>query len=171
MVTPQTDQPKHYSIFIQEATKRESISPHLRGESIMAKFELFIHRKADRMLEEKGLYQEIKETLKQVKTINHTEIQEAFAQKGWIKEHQICPLARWTWDACKDKAALSIELSLIDAVHRDFLRASLAKKHGDLDVLVYITQTYKEPKFHNIKRDIEILNDILSYPILLIGLT
>jgi len=60
---------------------------------------------------------------------------------------------------------------LIDAVHRDFLRASLAKKHGDLDALVYITSTYKEPKFHNVKRDIEIFNEILSFPILLIGLT
>ena len=138
---------------------------------MMAKFELFIHRKADKTLEEKDLYQEIKETLKQVKTVNHTEIQEAFAEKGWIKEHQICPKVSWAWDACKQKAALSIELSLIDAVHRDFLRASLAKKHGDLDILVYITSTYKEPKFHNVKRDIEIFNDILTYPILLIGLT
>lgn len=151
-------------------TKRRLFSLLPKG-SMMAKFELFIHRKADRMLEEKGLYQEIKETLSQVETVDHTQIQEAFAEKGWAKEHQICPKASWAWDACKQKAALSIELSLIDAVHRDFLRASLAKKHGDLDVLVYITSTYKEPKFHNVKRDIEIFNDILTYPILLIGLT
>jgi len=151
-------------------TKRRLFSLLPKG-STMAKFELFIYRKADRILEEKGLYQEIKETLSQVKTVDHTEIQEAFAEKGWAKEHQICPKASWAWDACKQKAALSIELSLIDAVHRDFLRASLAKKHGDLDILVYITSTYKEPKFHNVKRDIGIFNDILTYPILLIGLT
>ena len=137
---------------------------------MMAKFELFIYRKADKLLEEKGLYQEVKETLREVRTVDHKEIQEAFAEKGWMKEHQICPKAPWTWDACKNKTALSIELSLIDAVHRDLLRASLAKKHGDLDVLVYITSTYKEPKFHNVKRDIEIFNEILTYPILLIGL-
>ena len=138
---------------------------------MMAKFELFIHRKADKTLEEKGLYQEIKEILRRVRTVNHKEIQEAFADEGWWTEHQILPEASWAWDAYKDKTALSIELSLIDAVHRDFLRALLAQKRGDLDVLVCVTSTFREPKFHNVKRDIEIFSKILGFPILLIGLT
>ena len=137
----------------------------------MTKFELFIHRKADKMLEEKSLYQEIKKILGKVGRVNHKKIQEAFADRGWKTERQIFPQVSWAWDAYKRKSAVSVELSLIDAVHKDFLRASLAHKHGDLDVLVYITSTYKEPKFHNIKRDIELFNDILSFPILLVGLT
>jgi len=76
----------------------------------------------------------------------------------------------WAWDAYKDKVAVSVELSLIDAVHRDFLRAILAQKRGDLDVLVYVTSTFREPKFHNVRRDIEIFKEILTIPILLVGL-
>jgi hypothetical protein len=71
----------------------------------------------------------------------------------------------------KDKVAVSIEFSLIDAVHRDFLRAMLAQKLGTLEVLVYITSSFKEPKFYNVKRDIEIFNELLTFPILLVGFT
>jgi hypothetical protein len=85
-------------------------------------------------------------------------------------EHRIFSGTAWGWDAYKDKVAVSVELSLIDAVHRDFLRAILAQKKGDLDVLVYVTSTFKEPKFQNVKRDIEIFKEILPVPILLIGL-
>ena len=138
---------------------------------MMAKFELFIHGKADKLLEEKGLYQEIKETLGKVRRVNHREIQEAFADRGWTLEQQIFPQVSWAWDAYKGRVAVSVELSLIDAVHRDFLRAILAKKHDELDALVYITSTFKEPKFHNVKRDIEIFKKILGFPILLVGLT
>lgn len=76
----------------------------------------------------------------------------------------------WSWDAQKDKIAVSIEFSLIDAVHRDFLRAILAYKRGSLDALVYITQMTKDPKFENVKIDIEIFKPILEVPIFLIGL-
>jgi len=81
----------------------------------------------------------------------------------------------WRWDAYYEKdeikVAVSIELSLIDAVHRDFLRAILAHWRGDINVLVYVTSTFKEPKFRNVKRDIEIFKEILAVPVLLIGLT
>ena len=69
------------------------------------------------------------------------------------------------------QVAVSVELSLIDAVHRDFLRAILAQKRGKLDALIYVTSTFKEPKFRNVKRDIEIFDEILTVPILLVGLT
>ena len=137
----------------------------------MAKFELFIYRNADKILDDKGLYQEIKSILQNVKRIDHKEIQEEFDNKRWTLERKIFPEASWAWDAYKNRVAVSIELSLIDAVHRDFLRALLAQKHEDLDVLVYVTSAFKEPKFHNVKRDIEIFNNLLTVPILLIGLT
>lgn len=85
-------------------------------------------------------------------------------------EHKIFSGTTWAWDAYKGKVAVSVELSLIDAVHRDFLRAILAWRHGDLDVLVYVTSTFKEPKFQNVKRDIDIFEEILTVPILLLGL-
>jgi hypothetical protein len=58
----------------------------------------------------------------------------------------------------------------IDAVHRDFLRAMLAHKKGLVDALLYVNSMSKEPKFQNVKRDIEIFKEILDVPILLTGL-
>jgi len=43
-------------------------------------------------------------------------------------------------------------------------------RKGLVDALVYVTSMSKEPKFHNVKRDIEIFEKILDVPILLIGL-
>jgi len=132
---------------------------------------LFIYRNADKILKQKGLLDEIKEIFRNVKRINHREIQAEFHNKGWTMEKRIFSETTWAWDVYKDKVAVSVELSLIDAVHRDFLRAILAQKRGSLDVLVYVTSTFKEPKFHNVKRDIEIFKEILTVPTLLVGLT
>ena len=137
----------------------------------MVRFELFVYRDADKKLDEKELLQEIKNILGSIKRVDHKEIQAEFHNRGWSLEKQIFTETSWAWDAYKDKVAVSVELSLIDAVHRDFLRAILAQKRGDLDVLVYVTSTFREPKFHNVKRDIEIFDEILNFPILLVGLT
>ena len=137
----------------------------------MVEFELFVYGNADKMLDKKDLFQEIKDVLRNIKRINHREIQAEFYNKGWTMEKRIFSETTWAWDAYKDKVAVSVELSLIDAVHRDFLRAILAQKRGNLDILVYVTSTFKEPKFQNVKRDIEIFEQILTFPILLIGLT
>jgi len=137
----------------------------------MVEFELFVYKDAGKILEEKDLFQEIKDVLRNVKRIDHREIQAEFYNKGWTMEKRIFSEASWAWDAYKDKVAVSIELSLIDAVHRDFLRANLTWRRGDLDMLVYVTSTFREPKFHNVKRDIAISKEILPFPILLIGLT
>ena len=137
----------------------------------MVELELFAFKDADKILENKGLLQEIKSILLSVSKVDHEEIQEMFRLWGWTLERYILQEVTWRWDAYKDKVAVSIELSLIDAVHRDFLRAILAQKRGDLDVLVYVNSTFKEPKFHNVKRDIDIFSEILTVPILLVGLT
>jgi len=136
----------------------------------MAEIEIFVYKDADLILESKGLLQEVKSILLSVSKITHDEIQSMFRLWGWSIERYMLRETTWRWDAAKDKVAVSIELSLIDAVHRDFLRALLAHKHGDLDVLVYVTSTFNEPKFQNVKRDIEIFKDIMTIPILLVGL-
>jgi len=137
----------------------------------MVELELFVYEDADKILEAKGLLQEVKSVLLSPSRVDHNEIQEWFRLWGWSLERYILQKVTWRWDAYKDKVAVSIELSLIDAVHRDFLRAILAHKHGDLDVLVYVTATSKEPRFQNVKRDIEIFKEILTIPILLVGIT
>jgi hypothetical protein len=136
----------------------------------MVKHELYSYLDADKILKRKGLLDEVEVALQNIKRVNHREIQAEFYNKGWTIERKIFSETTWAWDAYKDKVAVSVELSLIDAVHRDFLRAILAQKKGDLDVLVYITSTSKEPKFQNVKRDIAIFKEILNVPILLIGL-
>ena len=65
---------------------------------------------------------------------------------------------------------VSIEFSLIDAVHSDFLSILLWKYMDKVDALVHITTTFREPKFDNVKRDIEIFKSIIDVSILLIGL-
>ena len=137
----------------------------------MVELELFVYKDADKILKNKGLLKEVRSILLSVSKVDHEEIQEMFRIWGWTLERYIIDETTWRWDAYRDKVAVSIELSLIDAVHRDFLRAILAQKRGTLDVLVYVTSTFKEPKFHNVKRDIEIFEEILTFPILLVGLT
>lgn len=137
----------------------------------MVGFEFFSFRGADKVLVGKGLLEEVKSILQSVLELDHAEIQECFRSKGWASEWKIARETTWRWDAYKDKVAVSIEFSLIDAVHRDFLRAILAQKRNDLDVLVYVTSALEEPRFRNVKRDIGIFSEILTFPILLIGLT
>lgn len=136
----------------------------------MVEFNLFVYKDADTILVKKGLFEEIKTILRNIKRVNHREIQAEFYKNGWTIEHRIFPQVSWAWDAYKDKIAVYIELSLIDAVHRD-LREIRARKHDDLDMLVSITSTFKEPKFRNVKRDIILFDEMLTMPIFLIGLT
>jgi len=137
----------------------------------MVEYELFIYKDADKILRQKGLLQEIEDVLRKIQRGGHREIQHGFHEKNWEIERQIFSQTTWAWDAYKEKVAVSVELSLIDAVHRDFLRAILAQKRKELDVLVYVTSTLKEPRFQNVKRDIQVFDELLTIPILLIGLT
>jgi len=138
---------------------------------IMVEIEVFPYRDADKVLESKGLLQEVKSILLSPSKVDHGEIQEMFRLWNWDLERYIFQGVTWRWDAYKEKVAVSVELSLIDDVHRDFLRAILAHRREDLDVLVYVTSTFKEPQFHNVRRDVEIFEELLDFPILLVGLT
>lgn len=95
----------------------------------MVKVDLFVYRDADKLLKEKGLYKEVKEILRRsIKRVDHREIQSEFYNKGWKMEKRIFEETTWAWDAYKAKVAVSVELSLIDAVHRDFLRGNIGTK-------------------------------------------
>ena len=72
-------------------------------------------------------------------------------------------------DAFKEKTAIEIERSLIDAVHRSLFRCLWAYDRKQLDVLVFIVPTYKEPKFEQVKRDLEEFKEIIPYPVYLVG--
>lgn len=129
----------------------------------------YVYRNADKILDEK-LYKEVMNIVDSVPKVDHKILQESFRSKGWEIEKKIVPEMTWAWDAYKDRVVVSIEFSLIDAVHRDFLRILFWKYMDKVDVLVYITTTFKEPKFDNVKRDIEVFKPIIDVPILLIGL-
>jgi hypothetical protein len=162
-----------YDIRKHKAKKDITRPPPLKGKPMLEKkkVQFYVYRDSDKLLQKKQLFEEVKDILQSIRRVNHREIQAEFHNRGWSLEKQIFTETSWAWDAYKDKVAVSVELSLIDAVHRDFLRAILAQKRGDLDALVYVTSTFKEPKFHNVRRDIEIFRDILTVPILLVGLT
>jgi hypothetical protein len=95
----------------------------------MVEYELYVYKDADKILREKGLLQEIEDVLRNIQRVSHREIQNDFQEKNWEIERRIFSQTTWAWDAYKDKVAVSVELSLIDAVHRDFLRAILVQKH------------------------------------------
>jgi len=108
----------------------------------MVEYQLFNYNSAREILESKDLFREIDGVLRRVKRVDHKEIQEEFHNSGWELEKKILSEVTWAWDAFKDKVAVSTELSLIDTVHRDLLRAILAHKKEYLDTLVYITSTF-----------------------------
>lgn len=140
----------------------------------IVKVEYYDYKDASGILKRKNLYTELNEILKNLSEIDHCKIQKAFLDKGWRKEEKIVLWADWRWDAYKDKVIVSIEFSLLDAVHRDFFRLLMWHQADKVDAIIYITTTFKEPKFPNVKRDIEYISrsnpSLLPVPILLVGL-
>jgi hypothetical protein len=102
---------------------------------------------------------------------DHNKVQHFFHEIGWDVEVSLFPVAGYRLDAFKDKTGVEIERSLIDAVHRSFFRCEWAYTKKRLDVLVLIVPTYKEPKFDQIKRDIQEFKDSIPYPIYLVGIS
>jgi len=137
-------------------------------------YESFDYMDAAVVLERKGLLSQINRILDEIGKADHTKIQELFKREGWETEKRILPETTWAWDAYKDRVVVSIEFSLIDAVHRDFFRLLMWHQDNKVDAVVYITTTFKEPKFENVKRDLEILrskySSLLMVPIYLVGL-
>jgi hypothetical protein len=147
-----------------------AVATMLNGVKLIMKAETYDFKGAKEILQRKGLLNELNEIIKNVTQVDHRLIQDAFIEHGWEKEYPIHHGVSWTWDAYKRRVPVSIELSLIDAVHRDLLRILLWKKEDKVDAMIYITSTFKEPKFQNVRRDLEIFKSLVDVPIFLMGL-
>jgi len=140
---------------------------------IRMNFSIWFYLNANRVLENKALFEEIKNILNSIEPdkATHNYIRDRFKDKGWKTEKYIFENTRWAWDAYKDKVAISIEFSLIDSIQRDLLRGILAYNKGSLEVLIFLLDlVISEPHFENVKKQIEIFSSILKYPILLVGI-
>jgi hypothetical protein len=155
---------------------RGIVSPIERQEkaSRSEEHELFDYRDAAAVLEEKGLLSEVNRILSEIDKADHTKIQELFRRNGWETGKRILPQTTWAWDAYKDRVVMSLEFSLVDAVHRDFFRLLMWHQDKKVDAVLYITTTFREPKFENVRRDLEILrskySSLLPVLIYLVGL-
>ena len=135
---------------------------------------VFSFRGAEELLQKKGQLSTIMQaaSLTDLSSIeNHDKIQHFLHKNKWDIEVSLFPVAAYKLDAFKEKTAIEIERSLIDAVHRSLFRCLLAYTKNQLDVLVFIVPTYKEPKFETVKRDLQEFKDVIPYPVYLVGVT
>ena len=135
---------------------------------------VFSFRGADEILQKKGQLSTILQaaSLTDLSTTdNHDKIQHFLHKNLWDIEVSLFPVATYKLDAFKEKTALEIERSMIDAVHKSLFRCLLAYARKQLDILVFIVPTYKEPKFEQVKRDLQEFKEIIPYPVYLVGVT
>ena len=150
------------------AKSREELS----GFGLERKF--FSFRGAEELLRRKGQLSTIMQAASLTdlsSTENHDRIQHFLHKNMWDIEVSLFPVATYKLDAFKEKTAIEIERSFIDAVHRSLFRCLLAYTKNQLDVLVFIVPTYKEPKFEQVKRDLLEFKEVIPYPVYLVGVT
>ena len=162
---------------------RETMAPEMPETNVESKRavsglgigrRVFSFRGAEEILQKKGQLSTILQAsfLTDLSTTdNHDKIQHFLHKNMWDIEVSLFPVATYKLDAFKEKTALEIERSLIDAVHRSLFRCLLAYAKKQLDVLVFIVPTYKEPKFEQVKRDLQEFIQIIPYPVYLVGVT
>lgn len=162
---------------------RETAMPKSSGENVESSRTLpdfgmnrkvFSFRGAEELLQRKGQLSTIMQaaSLTDLSSVeNHDKIQHFLHKNKWDIEVSLFPIAAYKLDAFKEKTAIEIERSLIDAVHRSLFRCLLAYEKNQLDVLVFIVPTYKEPKFETVKRDLQEFKDVIPYPVYLVGVT
>ncbi len=135
---------------------------------------VFSFRSAEELLRRKGQLSTIMKAASLTdlsSTDNHDKIQHFLHKNKWDIEVSLFPVSTYKLDAFKEKTAIEIERLLIDAVHRSLFRCLLAYTKKQLDVLVFIVPTYKEPKFEQVKRDLQEFKTVIPYPVYLIGVT
>ena len=134
--------------------------------------EVFSFRGAEEILQRKGQLSTILQaaSLTDLSSAdNHDKIQHFLHKNMWDVEVSLFPVATYKLDAFKEKTAVEIERSLIDAVHTSLFRCLWAYANKKLDLLVFIVPTYKEPKFEQVKRDLEEFKETIPYPVYLVG--
>lgn len=151
------------------------VKPMGIGLNIMVKVERFDYRGAEEILKEKGLLSEINEILKRIPSLGtgmHDVISGFLGERGWSVKVKLLRETDYRQDAYKEGIMLEIDLrgSLLDSVHRNFLRAQELYNRKIIDGLVQITEIDREPKFDKMRRDINAFKSVLTVPIYLIGL-
>jgi len=161
---------------LKEATGTETPEPAMENRNPALGFgieqRVFSFRGAEEILQKKGQLPIILQaaSLTDLSSAdNHDKIQHFFHKNMWDVEVSLFPVPTYKLDAFKEKTGIEIERSLIDAVHRSLFRCIWAYNKKQLDVLVFIVPTYKEPKFEHVKRDIEEFKEIIPYPVYLVG--
>lgn len=127
---------------------------------------------AENNLERKGQLLDLKEAacltdLSSEK--DHDDVQSFLEARNWEIETTKFPVSYYRLDAFKNKTAVEIERSLIDAIHRSLFRCIWSYHRNLLDVLVFIVPTYKEPKFQNVVRDLQAFEQIIPFSVYVVG--
>jgi len=168
----------HGKYALKETVVPESVEANVESRKSLSDFGLerkvFSFKGAEELLRRKGQLSTIMQAASLTdlsSTENHDKIQHFLHKNLWDIEVSLFPVATYKLDAFKEKTAFEIERSFIDAVHRSLFRCLLAYAKNQLDVLVFIVPTYKEPKFEQVKRDLQEFKDIIPYPVYLVGVT
>ena len=155
---------------VSRAVKTKKIKDYIESLSL----KIFSFRGAEEILDRKGQLPFILRAASSTSLSSkedHNQLQYYFHKNRWDIEVSLFPVTSYRLDAFKEKTGIEIERSLIDAIHRSLFRCQWAYAKGKLDVLVFIVPTYKEPKFEQVKRDLQDFQEIIPYPIYLIGVT
>ncbi len=142
----------------------------------MVKAQFYEHRGASAVLQRKGLLTEIHDVVSRIPSLGsgtHDMVSGLLGAKKWQLKARLLPGTGYTQDAFKEGVMVEIDLrgSLLDSVHRNFLRAQELFNRRTVEALVQITETERDPKFSNMKRDIEAFSSVLTVPIYLVGLS
>ena len=141
----------------------------------MVKVQHFEYKKAESILKKKNLLSEINDVLNKIQKLEkrqtHSEICGLLHQKGWRIEEKLLDKTDYLQDAFKNGVMVEVDFSIIDSVHRNFLRAQELFKRRKVEVLVQIVPNKFEPKFDKMKRDINVFQHTLDVPIYLIGIS
>ena len=132
----------------------------------------FDFKKAEDVLKSKGQLVELKQSASITNLSaekDHNDVQRFLESRSWETEVKKFPVSGYSLDAFKNKTAVEIERSLIDAVHRSLFRCIWAYHKNLIDVLVFIVPTYKEPRFRNVVRDLKAFKEIIPCPLYVIG--
>ena len=138
---------------------------------MFSKSECFDYNGAAKIIEAKGILDEISEVIAQLDRPVGRVIQGLLGYKGWELEVNLLKETDYRHDAFKQGVLVEIDLgTLLDSVHRNFLRAQELYNRKCVEVLIQIVGVNREPKFSKMKRDIAAFKSVLSVPIYLIGL-
>jgi hypothetical protein len=157
---------------VASSISRTVQSKKIRDYAESLGLEVFSFREAEEILHGKGQLSFILKAASSASLSSkedHNQLQYFFHKNRWDVEVSLFPVTSYRIDAFKEKTGIEFERSVIDAVHRSLFRCQWSYFKGKLDVLVFIVPKNEEPKFEQVKRDLQEFKDIIPYPVYLIG--